>query len=192
MDLATDAEVTAAWPGFAKLPADERAALISDASAAIEDYCRRSFDAGTATEVRSGNNQPRLWLRNTPVVSVASVTVNGAEYTNADGSDWTVVAATGELVRGSGLADPRFGPWFPRGTSNITVVYDHGYASVPGPVRRACILAVRSLAELAKASGVYDSESLGDYSYTRGSASQAAIPDAAKALLSRYVRGDLL
>ncbi len=189
MDLVTNAEVVASWPGFGSIDADEQAALISDASRAIEDYCRRSFGQATVTESYSGGNRGRIWLRNRPVVSVASVTIGGAEYTNADGGDWIVVAETGELVRGSGDCDPQFAPWFPAGTSNITVEYTHGYSTVPGPVKRACILAIRQLADLAKSGTAYVSESIGDYSYNRGSMAPDAIPNAALRLLGPYVHG---
>lgn len=192
MDLVTNAEVAASWPGFAKLPADEQAALITDASQAIEDYCRRSFGSGVVTEVRSGTNSSRLWLKNKPVSAILSVTINGTAHTNADGMDWQFVPATGELVRGVGHCDPRFGPWFPAGTNNIEIVYLYGYADVPGPVKRACLLTVRQLATLATQSGVYDSESIGDYSYTRGAGGLESIPATALMLLRNYVSDDII
>ncbi len=192
MDLVTNAEVLASWPGFGSLNADEQAALISDASRAIEDYCGRSFGTGTVTETCSGNNQGRLWLRKKPVLAVQSVTVNGEALDNTDGDGWQFDGETGALVRGSGLRDPRYGPAFPNGIGNIEVVYEYGYAEVPDPVKRACKLTIRQIADLSKGGTTYSSESIGDYSYQRGDAGQDSIPPAATRLLGRYIDGGII
>lgn len=191
MDLVTTAEVASSWPGFSKLPATEQAALISEASQAIEDYCRRSFGSGVVTETQDGSGWGRIWLRRRPVISVTSVTVNQTAYTNSGGTDWQVNLRTGELVRGSGLSDSRFASPFPRGTNNVVIIYTYGFAAVPSPVKRACRIVIRQMSEATKVAGVYTSERIGDYQYQLDPTRQYAIPDAALRLLASYVVDDI-
>ena len=187
-DLISIDDAAAAWSGFADLPASEQAALVSDASQAVEDYCRRSFSVASAVESVDGGGLGRVWLSNRPVISVQSVVVDGTAIDDADGCGWVVNPATGELVRGSGRSDARFAPPFPRGTKNVTIVYLYGCESVPGPVKRACLLTVKRLAGLIATEGGYASESIGDYSYSVDSTQRSrAISDVAASLLQPYI-----
>lgn len=187
MDIVTSADVIARWPAFANLASTVQAALISDASQAIVDYCSCEFTSSTKTDVHSGRNLSRIWLKSLPVVSVTSVTVNGQAIDNTDGDGWQINTLTGELVRGSGLCDQRFAPWFPAGTNNITVVYVAGYTATPDPVKRACIMAMRFIHESSKISGRYSSERIGDYSYQLDSTPTDILPDSAIRMLDPYV-----
>lgn len=187
----TEPEVAAAWPGFSKLPEGERIALIIDASAAVRDHCRRDLARAVRTEVHDGRARPRVWLTVRPVVEVRSVAVGGVEIDNADGQGWTVDAATGELLRGNGRADPWFALRFPAGKGNVVVEYEGGYDPIPPPIKRAAILTVRRFAEAARASGVYRSEAIGDYSYALAEDARSPISDFVADLLAPYVAGAL-
>lgn len=187
----TEAEASAAWPGFLKLPADERTALIEDASAAVRDFCRRDLLLAVRTEIHDGRNRPRIWLAVQPVAAVTDVRVNGESIASPAGSGWTVNALTGELVRGGGRGDSWFAPWFPAGKGNVEVEYEAGFDPIPPPVRRATILTLRRFAEAARASGVYRSEAIGDYSYALAEDARSPISDFVADMLGHYVAGGL-
>lgn len=50
--------------------------LIAAVSAAISQYCNRNFGIAAYTENYSGSGNDTLWLRQRPIVSVTSVTMN--------------------------------------------------------------------------------------------------------------------
>lgn len=189
---ATPADVASAWPAFAKLPDVEQSALIAAACASIRAFCRRSFTQQTYVETHSGRNRSRLWLNVRPVVQVAAAVVNGEALDNSRGDAWTFKPASGELVRGDGLCDPRFAAWFPTGTGNVVVTYSGGYDPIPDDVKRAAILTVQTIQAAGKLSGAYKSESIGDYSYTLNDALRNPIPPTAAFLLSRYIQDEFL
>ena len=178
---ATAAEVLAAWPGLAAIDEAEQAELIAVANAAVNDALRRDVLLAERTERHSGRNRSRIWLKVRPVVAVASVAIDGIGAVD----EYRLDPETGELVRGPNRGDPRFGPWFPRGVRNVEVVYTGGYDPVPPPIKRAVILTARRIHDAGGVSGVYASESIGDYSYTLGDGS-SAVPDAALRLLRPY------
>ena len=51
--------------------------LIAAVSAAISQYCNRNFGINAYTENYSGSGNDTLWLKQRPIVSVTSVTMNG-------------------------------------------------------------------------------------------------------------------
>ncbi len=190
--LVTPDQVTAAWPKFAGYGVDEQTALIADASQAILDFCRRDqFLQAFVTEALKGKNRPSLWLSRKPVISVASVTVNGTALDNSTNEAWTFEPDTGRLWRGSGLDDPRFATWFGAGIGNVVVAYWAGYTAIPDPVIRAAKLMVQYLAGQSKVSGVYSQESFGDYSYTLNPKGLVmTLPPSVAALCAAYVQED--
>jgi hypothetical protein len=189
-DLVSDAEVTATWPGFGDLDASEQAALITAASAAVENHCRRTFAATAATEYHDGRGLGRIWLRRRPITAIASVTVDGVALVATDG-DFGYDPATGELYRGDGSGEPRHFPPFPHGRRNITVVYTAGYATVPADVKRATIQVVKTVSDQSRFSQTLQTEQLGDYRYVVNTTSQKSeLPLSAQALLAPYVQGD--
>lgn len=187
-DLVTSSQVLAAWPGFAKLDSGEQSALVTQASRAVEEWCKRTFAVATYTDYLNGKNRSRVWLRNLPVISITSVTANGTLIDNTGGNAYLFVPETGALIRGTNMDDPQQGPWWPWGTRNIVVVYSAGYASVPDTVQRATILTIKNLYEVLKTSvGPVQSEKIGDYQYTLATPSYQAVPPIAAGLLANYV-----
>ena len=186
----TSAEVSAAWPGFASLSADEQAALIEVASAQIDAVCRRSLAQQTYVEKHSGINTPRVWLRNRPVVAVAEVKIYDTVLDNSTDEAWTVDALTGELLRGPSWGDPRFNYWFPSGRNNVQVTYSAGYDPIPAAVKRAAILMIQALNDAGKSSDVYKSESIGDYSYSLNDGFKTVVTPIVYGLLEPYVQNE--
>ena len=143
-------------------------------------------------ELHDGNNLTRLWLRRRPVLNVFSITINGDPVDNSNLDAWGFNVHTGELWRHVGDRDIRFGRWFPRGRQNVQVGYFAGYGEIPSEINRAAIFEVKYLREQIKISGVYTSESIGDYSYNLNiqGVGYGGLPSHVAALCMDYVSDD--
>jgi hypothetical protein len=161
--------------------------LITAASDLVQQHCRRTFAQATLTELYDGDNRPRIWLRRPPIASVSAITVNSWAIDNTDGDAWVFDADTGELRRGSGWDDQNFTSWFPRGLQNVQVSYVGGYSTIPALVKRATRIWVKHLALTERHTGVFNSEKIGDYSYTLGKSEDLAAPAVVQAMLTNYV-----
>jgi hypothetical protein len=189
--LAQPSDVLNAWPAFGALPAPEQTSLLNVASQRILDHCRQGFASTSVTDALNGNGLSRLWLSRKPVISIASVTMDGDLLDNTDGCAYSFTAKTGELRRGDGQRDLRFAYRFSHGRGNIIVVYWAGYASVPDPIVRATIWMVQWIYEQGKSSNVYSSERIGDYQYTLNVAGMSlGLPTQAASLCIGYVQDD--
>jgi hypothetical protein len=114
-------------------------ALLALASGLIKQETRQTIEqvAGD-TLTRPGSSSDRIRLPQRPVVSVASVTVDGVAMTA--GQHYYV--DSDELVRLPAVADTTFGlggagwgyPW-----SQVVVVYTHGYSPIPELVKAICM-----------------------------------------------------
>ncbi len=95
------------------------------------------------TLTRPGSYDDRVRLPERPVVSVASVTLNGEVLT--EGTDWFLDGD--EIVRNRRLATLEwwghrfgfYGPGFLGPQYSLEIVYTHGYAAVPPLVRATCL-----------------------------------------------------
>lgn len=105
----------------------------------------------TFTETYDGNNSQRMFLRNSPIVSVASLLVNGVSIPAAQVVNGTTYGQAGFVIGGdrkslyiqsgggggSSFTTTDFGAgfglgqYFKRGIQNITVQYSAGYSQVP-------------------------------------------------------------
>ena len=195
--LASIAEVTSVWAPFASLSAGEQQSLIDVSSQKILNFCRRGFIQENVTELHDGKNSAVLWLKRRPVISINQITVNGDVIDNTSGLEWTLNKNSGKLVRGNaqtstpGFGDARFMRWWPVGTQNILVQYWAGYADVPDPIKRAVAFYCQYLRAQLSATGVFSSESIGDYSYTLNTLqSKFGIPTSVIDLIMDYVQDD--
>jgi hypothetical protein len=130
-----------------------------------------------------GPGRPGLLLPQVPVIEVCSVAILDAQGTAGDDLDETAyrVDRAGILWRMDG------GVWT-AGPANIRVVYDHGYAVVPGDLASACFsLAVENYNALATAGGV-TSKQLGSFqvAYDAGAAGGDALDATVQKTLDRY------
>lgn len=114
--------------------------LIANASGMIEQYCNRTFALADYTETRNGRNTETLYLRQQPIVSVASLKINGiAVQASPDTRTYGYVFDDQQLyIRG---ASGSYGQQdrFVRGVQNIVVQYSAGFATIPDDVAQACI-----------------------------------------------------
>jgi len=197
--LVTPDAVLAAFPKFGSLPDSEQTALIAAASQEVLDFTRRpGFIATSMSETLDGQGLPRLWLSMRPIITVSAVSINGDPLDNTAGDGWLVKPGTGMLLRGPflgsygvGRNDLRFGTRWPSGTQNIVVQYWGGYTEVPPPVVRATIFLVQYTYRRGLITGIYKSESIGDYSYEMGlPLTMGTMPDYIAAILAPYVQDD--
>lgn len=135
-----DLTTTAAFKSYARITgsADDAliATLITSVSNFIEQWLSRSIAAATYTEVYDGNGSDKLYLHNSPVNSITSVSADGlllpqSLSTLQDG--WVLVRRTLRLR----------GMTFSKGVGNVTVVYNAGYATVPPAIAQACMETVK-------------------------------------------------
>jgi hypothetical protein len=155
--LVSDQEVSDQVPGWSDLPADQRSALITAASAAVESYCRRSFAATDLDERYSSDATGRLFLRTRPIISITEIALGSVHTANPvvlDPLRYDYDLITGEVMTRFGSS---FWPAYGYsehsccgsgiGYRNVRVQYRGGYelADVPMDVKQATILAIRGL-----------------------------------------------
>jgi len=159
-DLASFLQVT--------IPAGSAAATraITEASAAIQDYCHQVLEAVDDDEVAfdvEGRGR-KLFLPELPVTAVDEVVEH--EVTLSAGSDYQL---------GNHGMLHRIGAFWASGVQAVTVTYSHGYATLPEMVvavcTRAAARAYQAGLRSAEAGGVAGVQALGlgDYSVTYGS-----------------------
>jgi len=185
---------------------------INTASMAIEAYCQRLFQKATRTERVAHSRARRLVLRNTPLVSITSITNDG---TAVDTGDYEIEDEAAGLVLGDSI-------WVPKdhvvadslaqdvvpgtGERLLTIVYVGGYVlpndagtrNLPYDIEEACLLTVASLYRARGADRRIMSEHVGDFSAGFGGVNTAIgrgrggiIPDEAFAALRPYRRAPL-
>lgn len=120
-------------------PADYLDADITAAEVRINErfreICGVAFESTSRTVTLDGNGRREIMLPDTKIISVSACSVNGVAITASDVKAY----ASGRLWRSIG---------WPVGVTpqNISVTYNHGYATVPAPIKRAALkVAVREL-----------------------------------------------
>jgi hypothetical protein len=111
----------------------------------------------TVTEFYDGTGEAVLMLRRRPVVSLLSIS-----YTNVNSNLYyltpsaiLLMQAEGILKAKSNFNDSSYIPIFYRGTRNIQVIYQYGYATIPADVNQAicALVAEQALASAASKTG---------------------------------------
>lgn len=105
---------------------------------------RTSFGSTTTTERRNGNGQPIMCPYWWPILSVASLTINGVTIPpspNGTQAGWINDANRVMLVGGSGFPlVPAMTPYtFWNGYQNVLLNYTYGWTSIPFDVTQAVI-----------------------------------------------------
>lgn len=107
--------------------------LITASSQFIQSWLNRSIAVSDYSDTRSGSGGIRLFLRNRPVIAVASVTIDGA-----------VIPVSGPPPNQSGFMFDDSSVYlagfrFMKGVRNVVVQYSAGYAATPPEIEQACI-----------------------------------------------------
>lgn len=121
--------------------------LLTAASELVQDEAKQTIELVEDDELTiRGTTEERILLPERPVVSVASVTLDGTPLT--EGGSWFVDG--NELVRAgitmflTGVSDSLlgYGRGFGFEWQSLEIVYTHGYDPVPGLVKSICLEAV--------------------------------------------------
>ena len=170
------------YPRLASLSEAALEARVDAATQWLKTMLDRDLDAGEKTETLSGRNRPVLWLKNTPVTEVTSVTVNGRVLAS---SDYHVTAGGALTRRQSGFVSQMLG-WEP-GSGNIVVVYES--SGIPAIALDDMVGAVASwMLDASKVSGLVSSERIGNYQYVANTAFNSQIPNSVQAKIAPYRR----
>jgi hypothetical protein len=131
---------------------EQAAALISAAETLIRAELQQTIDAVTGDELELGGTGRRiLTLPEMPVTAVTSVTEDGTLLVEGTDYRWNRYGILTRLAACWPL------------DADISVVYDHGYASIPAILKQVCLqVAARGWVSVVPV----QSESIGDYSVT--------------------------
>ena len=149
--------------------------LVTAYSQFVRTYTSRDFTAQSYSHTFDGRNARRLMVRQTPIISVEGVSVDGV-----------AIAASA----GFGMQGYRFdadtiileGRVFTRGAANVTVSYTAGYASIPDDIAQAVNELVGLRYELADKQG-WSSKSLAGETV---SLITKSMPDSVRTVLDQY------
>lgn len=174
------------WAGIGGTDLDTwLAAVIAQAQDFAERWCDRNFESAERTEYYDGHGGETIQLRSTPVTAISSVSYisgvsSGAATYTAYATDSYWVDSTGILSRYSA-----FDAWdeagdraiWPEGVRNIKVVYTGGWSTIPEGLKLAVFHLIDYLKDLRGKSPGLQSESMGNYSYTRAQMSATVTDD---------------
>lgn len=153
--------------------------LITASSRQIEAYCNRTFEIQSYSEQYDGNASDILFLKNTPIASVATLSMDDE---NIQSEDFKVYD---DYVR---LVSRLFTP----GELNVSIEYSGGYfdaqaESPPADVEDACIQLVAFKYNLRGADGLSERR----VNQTSDSFAAVAIPLSVAIILDKYRRAKL-
>lgn len=108
------------------------ARLVTAASEYIQKWLSRSLASQSYTEKRNGNGKTMMMLRNYPIVSVASVSINSVAISPASGPTSSGYQFDQDTIWLNGYD-------FGKTPLGVTVQYTAGYAATPPEVEQACL-----------------------------------------------------
>jgi hypothetical protein len=148
--------------------------LITAASGWLRTEAQIGIVAANYTETRSGHDGRILFVKNPPILSVTSVSINGNIISARASNDF--------LSNGYSFADSYVslsGFVFSRGVDNVQIQYRGGYNSAPPEIEQACIEAVgwsyREIERLGQTSKVLSGETVAFSTDALSKRSQRAI-----------------
>jgi hypothetical protein len=157
------------------------ARLISAASQFFVTACARPILAQDYAELYDGRGATRLYLRQTPVLAVASLAIDGVAIPPSPQPCQPGWMLNGNVVLLTGF-------WFRRGAANVAVSYSAGWAATPADVAEAVIelvgLRYRGRDRLGKVS-----EGMGGMATT--SYAQNDVSAFVAGVIARYARANL-
>ena len=162
--------------------------ILSAASTFFRRWCGRNEDTGfntaTWTEFYDGTGEESIQLREWPITSITSAQLvdDAGALTTLASTDYRVNLKTGVLsmlgttlgrkwveagVNGIPTTNFEPSPQWPEGIQNVKVIYVGGYSTIPSDIQLVvCQMVDTSLAQAGGNRGM-QSESIGQYSYSR-------------------------
>lgn len=149
--------------------------LVTAASAYIETWISRRFDIQNYTDLFNGYGGNSWVLRNYPVVSITSVTVNGSSISRS-------VSISSPGFDSDDISVVLRGYTFCRGQLNCAIEYMGGYTVPPDEISQACIELVAARYKEKDRIGLVSKALAGETT----SYSQRDMPASVKAILNNY------
>jgi hypothetical protein len=158
--------------------------LVNALSDLFDVSTQRNLKASDITEYRDGDDSDSLWLRNYPVNETTSSLFLYIDFDREFGSEKLVAAAdriinpqTGKVTLVSSV--------FPSWPQSIKIVYNAGYATIPGDLRIALKVSLAYFWKQKKVAGVA--------SMTSGAGGGSVtfiddLPKTVQTILARYTR----
>ena len=106
--------------------------MVARVSAAAESFMGRTIASTAYTETHNGRGLSKLAFGQVPVISVASVTINGTAIPARNSPTSSGFAFDQQLLYLCGYT-------FTRGVQNVVVQYTAGFASVPTDIEQAVL-----------------------------------------------------
>lgn len=189
------------FEGITGTAQDTRLQLIIDAATAwVETYCGRDFEASSKTETHSGGTST-IRLLSPPINSITSISVLSSTGTVSGTIATTEIlydSETGILSTVGPVVAPAYSdealllgtvfecPIFPPGFRNIQVVYNGGYSgAVPKDLQMGVFAVVDWMSATRGTAVSMKSETIGAYSYNKDDSAGTA-PDHVLRLIAPY------
>ena len=113
--------------------------LISAVSAYMQTAMSRTIAQTTYNETRNGMGNTRMALKNTPIISIATLAVDGVSIALRAPLSQSSTASPGGYTFDQTTIMLSNGYSFTRGYQNVQVTYDAGFATTPYDVEQACV-----------------------------------------------------
>lgn len=132
MDLMGQTQPDPTTPDGAQIIA-QLAALVTAASASFLSMTnRKTIAPASFTETRSGDGTGTLILRESPIISIVALSMNGRLQ-----SAWTPAGRFGYVLADDGFTVEMIGSGFAPGMRNIVITYTAGYSPIPADIAQA-------------------------------------------------------
>jgi hypothetical protein len=128
----TDVEYRLGGVSFTTTEAVLVGELIDAAQGHMERIAARTLETASRTETFDAPDSPFIWLENTPVTAVGSVTVDGTTLTVTNDFLFTAAGRVTRVSRGI----PRH--WATRKVQTVVVAYTGGFVTVPEDLKDIC------------------------------------------------------
>lgn len=119
--------------------------LLQPATDSIKAYLSRDILAADYVEKLNGTGQKRMFLKNSPIISVTSLTIGGLSITAAANSETAGfmydndTLYLNEVYLLTGVQSMGYDNVFEKGFQNVVVSYRAGYTTVPQPIYQAAV-----------------------------------------------------
>ncbi|MBI4063471.1 MAG: hypothetical protein HY401_04130 [Elusimicrobia bacterium] len=154
----TTPSLVSAITGGEILTAEVLSELISAATEEIERRTGMCFRIVAFTDEVDGNDLSTVFAHCFPIFEIFSVTMDGV----------LLPASAYVLNKRTGSIRLKNGAVFPEGVKNIVITGLHGHKKIPPLIQKIASLIVAKTILSAKNGPLVDSESIGDFSQTRG------------------------
>jgi len=190
MALLTAAEAKTYVPQLDDVDSVQLGLLLEVASLQLESICNRKFAASDYHEKQTGDGGCETFVSNPPILRLDSVEylgTSGTKYINS-GIEFCTVTDIGQLrFKQSQSSEAEFYSFTKDDLSNVTINYRGGYETLPYDLKLLISWWAYGLYQESASTTDLKSESLQEYSYTKGTGSvETGLPQRIQDILNAY------